>query len=85
MSAELVHDLPVAEPNVRRLTLRPHYVPLAAILVLAACLDFWNLTQNGYANTYYAGADTVYWQVAGAVKSATLAGHPSGDLAAPAA
>ena len=28
----------------------------AVILALAACLDFWSLTQNGYANTYYAGA-----------------------------
>jgi 4-amino-4-deoxy-L-arabinose transferase-like glycosyltransferase len=56
MSAELVHDLPVARPRVRRVALRPHHVPLAAILALAACLDFWNLTQNGYANTYYAGA-----------------------------
>ncbi len=56
MSAELVHDLSVARPRIRRLALRTHYVPLAAILALAACLDFWNLTQNGYANTYYAGA-----------------------------
>jgi 4-amino-4-deoxy-L-arabinose transferase-like glycosyltransferase len=56
MSAELVHDLPVAQPRVRRLALRPQHLPLAAILALAACLDFWNLSQNGYANTYYAGA-----------------------------
>jgi 4-amino-4-deoxy-L-arabinose transferase-like glycosyltransferase len=56
MSAELVHDLPLAQPRVRRLAFRPHHMPQAAILALAACLDFWNLTQNGYANTYYAGA-----------------------------
>jgi 4-amino-4-deoxy-L-arabinose transferase-like glycosyltransferase len=56
MSAELVHDLSPATPRVRRIALRPHHLPLAAVLALAACLDFWNLTQNGYANAYYAGA-----------------------------
>ena len=47
----------VARPRVRRLRASAALTsPLAAILALAACLDFWNLTQNGYANTYYAGA-----------------------------
>jgi 4-amino-4-deoxy-L-arabinose transferase-like glycosyltransferase len=56
VSAQLVHDAAPARPLVRRPALRPHHVGLAAILALAACLDFWSLTQNGYANTYYAGA-----------------------------
>jgi 4-amino-4-deoxy-L-arabinose transferase-like glycosyltransferase len=56
MSAELVHALPQRRPLVRRLTAKPHWVPLAGVLALAACLDFWSLTQNGYANAYYAGA-----------------------------
>ena len=56
MSAGLAHDFASAQPRVRRLALRPHHVGLAAVLALAASLDFWNLTQNGYANTYYAGA-----------------------------
>ena len=33
----------------------PHAV-LALILTLAAFLDFWRLSQNGWANTYYAAA-----------------------------
>src|ERR1700738_2662793 len=31
------------------------YTPsLLLILLLAACLDFWHLGQNGYSNLYYA-------------------------------
>ena len=56
MNAELIHELAAARPRVRRLALKPQHLPLAAILALAACLDFWNLSQNAYANTYYAGA-----------------------------
>jgi 4-amino-4-deoxy-L-arabinose transferase-like glycosyltransferase len=56
VSAELTHDLAAPRTLVRRLTARPHLVPLAGILSLAACLDFWSLTKNGYANTYYSGA-----------------------------
>jgi 4-amino-4-deoxy-L-arabinose transferase-like glycosyltransferase len=56
MSAELVHELAPARARARRLAVRPHHVALAAILGLAASLDLWDLTQNGYANTYYAGA-----------------------------
>lgn len=33
------------------------------------------------ATAVAAGGDTVYWQAAGAVKAATLTGHPSGDVA----
>jgi 4-amino-4-deoxy-L-arabinose transferase-like glycosyltransferase len=29
---------------------------LGAVLALATFLDFWNLNQNGYGNTYYATA-----------------------------
>jgi 4-amino-4-deoxy-L-arabinose transferase-like glycosyltransferase len=56
VSAELVHAVPMRRPLVRRLAAKPHPVPLAGILALAACLDLWNLSQNAYANTYYAGA-----------------------------
>jgi 4-amino-4-deoxy-L-arabinose transferase-like glycosyltransferase len=56
VSAELVHELAPARPRARRVAVRPHHVALAGILALSACLDFWSLTQNGYANTYYAGA-----------------------------
>jgi 4-amino-4-deoxy-L-arabinose transferase-like glycosyltransferase len=45
-----------ARPLVRRLAAKPHYLPLAGILGLAASLNLWNLSQNGYANTYYAAA-----------------------------
>ncbi len=51
-----MHELASSRPRIRRLAVKPHYVPLAGILALAACLDFWSLTQNGYANAYYAGA-----------------------------
>ena len=55
---EVAHDLAAAHPLPRRLValLKPHHVPLGRILALAACLDFWSLSQNGYANTYYSGA-----------------------------
>jgi len=56
VTTELVHALPVRRPLVRQLAAKRHWVPLAGVLTLAACLDFWSLSQNGYANTYYAGA-----------------------------
>src|SRR5207248_2350268 len=56
MSVELVHELAPARLRVRRSALRWHHLPLAGILALAASLDFWSLSQNGYANTYYSGA-----------------------------
>ena len=58
MSAELAHDIAAPRPLPRRLAaaVRPHHLALGLILVLAACLDFWSLTQNDYANTYYSGA-----------------------------
>jgi 4-amino-4-deoxy-L-arabinose transferase-like glycosyltransferase len=39
-----------------RLSQRWHLVGLAAVLAVAAFLDFFRLDQNGYANEYYAGA-----------------------------
>ena len=55
-------SLPFAEPlGVRthaatRVTAHAHRVSLAAILGLAAYLNFWALDRNGWANTYYAAA-----------------------------
>jgi 4-amino-4-deoxy-L-arabinose transferase-like glycosyltransferase len=40
----------------RRVRLAWHHVALAGVLALAAALNLVNLGQNGYANTYYAGA-----------------------------
>ena len=40
----------------RRLAASWHLVALGGVLGLAAFLDFFRLDQNGYANTYYAGA-----------------------------
>jgi 4-amino-4-deoxy-L-arabinose transferase-like glycosyltransferase len=50
--------LVVAPPRdlVRRAAAHWHRAALAAIVGLAALLDFLELSQNGYANTYYAGA-----------------------------
>ena len=54
MTAE---SLPVgAAARTRRLALSWHHAALAGVLVLASYLDFAKLAQNGYANTYYAGA-----------------------------
>ena len=49
----------VAQPariGVRRLTASRHAVALSGILALSAFLNAYKLTQNGYANTYYAAA-----------------------------
>ena len=43
-------------PRVRRLGLRWHHAALAGVLGLAAAMNLVNLSQNGYANTYYAAA-----------------------------
>jgi hypothetical protein len=40
----------------RRLSAYWHLGALGCVLALAAFLDFFRLGQNGYANTYYAGA-----------------------------
>jgi 4-amino-4-deoxy-L-arabinose transferase-like glycosyltransferase len=54
MTAE---SLPLkAASRTRRVALSWHHAALAGILVLASYLDFAKLAQNGYANTYYAGA-----------------------------
>ena len=42
--------------SVRRLTASQHAVALGGILALSAFLNAYRLTQNGYANTYYAAA-----------------------------
>ncbi len=41
---------------VRRITASRHAVALSGILALSAFLNLYKLTQNGYANTYYAAA-----------------------------
>jgi len=45
-----------ARLTVRRLAASRRALPLAGVLGLAAFLDFYRLTQNAYANTYYAAA-----------------------------
>ncbi|HXB15378.1 MAG TPA: glycosyltransferase family 39 protein [Solirubrobacteraceae bacterium] len=40
----------------RRLSLRAPRPELAAVLVLAAALDLWALSRNGWANSYYSAA-----------------------------
>jgi 4-amino-4-deoxy-L-arabinose transferase-like glycosyltransferase len=45
-----------AQIAVRRLAASWHLAALTGILGLATFLDFFRLSQNGYANTYYAGA-----------------------------
>jgi 4-amino-4-deoxy-L-arabinose transferase-like glycosyltransferase len=50
---------PAAQPariGVRRLTASRQAVALSGILALSAFLNAYKLTQNGYANTYYAAA-----------------------------
>jgi len=46
----------MALPRVRRLGRRWHHAALAGVLGLAAAMNLVNLSQNGYANTYYAAA-----------------------------
>ena len=52
------HAVSVAPPRdlVRRVAGHWHRLALGAIVAPAALLDFLRLSQNGYANTYYAGA-----------------------------
>ena len=45
-----------AVAGARRLSASWHLVALTGVLALAAFLDFFRLSRNGYANTYYAGA-----------------------------
>ena len=45
-----------AAAGVRRLSASWHLVALTGVLALAAFLDFFRLSRNGYANTYYAAA-----------------------------
>ena len=56
----VVADTPNAHEHkdvvTRRLSAYWHFGALGCILGLAAFLDFYRLGQNGYANTYYAGA-----------------------------
>jgi 4-amino-4-deoxy-L-arabinose transferase-like glycosyltransferase len=47
---------PALETASRRWWPRRCHLPLLAVLALAAYLDFWRLSQNGYANTYYSAA-----------------------------
>jgi len=47
---------PRAAAGARRLSASWHLVALTGVLTLAAFLDFFRLSRNGYANTYYAGA-----------------------------
>src|SRR5437870_13257290 len=54
-----VRAFEVAVPGreaLQRVRPRPHHVALTGILGLAAFLNLWNLSQNAYANTYYAAA-----------------------------
>ncbi|WAH36781.1 glycosyltransferase family 39 protein [Alicyclobacillus dauci] len=39
-----------------RLRFRPRHIWLVLVGLVSIFLDFWNLSQNGYANTYYAAA-----------------------------
>jgi hypothetical protein len=43
-------------PVTRQIMLPWHHVALGAILALAAFLDFFQLSRNGYANSFYAAA-----------------------------
>jgi len=47
---------PRAVAGARRLSASWHPVALTGVLAVAAFLDFFRLSRNGYANTYYAGA-----------------------------
>jgi 4-amino-4-deoxy-L-arabinose transferase-like glycosyltransferase len=51
-----VSALAAALPRVRSLRLAWHRVALGGVLALAAALNTVHLSQNGYANTYYAAA-----------------------------
>src|SRR6188472_4136162 len=51
MTATTIDD---ARPRARSLTIP--YPELLGLLVVAAALNLWGLSQNGFANTYYAGA-----------------------------
>jgi hypothetical protein len=51
MTATTIDD---ARPRARSLAI-PH-PELLGLLVVAAALNLWGLSQNGFANTYYAGA-----------------------------
>ena len=56
MSALTEAAPPRAVGGVRRLSASWHVVALVGVLALAAFLDFFRLSRNGYANTYYAAA-----------------------------
>jgi len=51
-----VSSIAIAFPRVRGLRLSWHHAALGCVLGLASALDFVDLSQNGYANTYYAAA-----------------------------
>src|SRR5689334_24093881 len=51
MTATTIDD---ARPRARSLSIP--YPELLGLLVVAAALNLWGLSQNGFANTYYAGA-----------------------------
>ena len=51
MTATTIDD---ARPRARALSIP--YPELLGLLVVAAALNLWGLSQNGFANTYYAGA-----------------------------
>jgi 4-amino-4-deoxy-L-arabinose transferase-like glycosyltransferase len=56
MSAVAEASTPQRAELSRRLSAYWHLGALGCVLALAAFLDFFRLGQNGYANTYYAGA-----------------------------
>jgi 4-amino-4-deoxy-L-arabinose transferase-like glycosyltransferase len=56
LGSERVSSLALALPRVGRLRLAWHHVALAGVLGLSSALNLVNLSQNGYANTYYAAA-----------------------------
>src|SRR5450631_3829006 len=54
-SAESQHEARVAAGSRRKSFFAGWYAPsLALVVLLAACLDFWQLGQHGYSNLYYA-------------------------------
>ena len=54
MTATTIDDAPRPAARVRSLSIP--YPELLGLLALAALLDLWALSQNGWANTYYSGA-----------------------------